>query len=200
MRSTMTLTVVMITVALLSLTLCAEAGSVSGNVTDGPGGPGISKALVVLLSGSSVAAMGKTASGGRYELTGVANGKYTIVVSASSYASKVDSINVAGDLALNVPLTKLSKSDFKNLGRVVGFVKATGNKPVPKALLLLKKGSAFVGAAAPQNATGVFELEWYAPGTYTVVATAPGYNTATYANQNITSGESLWLDVTLQPK
>ena len=200
MRSTMTLTVVMITVALLGLTLCAEAGSVSGKVTDGPGGPGISKALVVLLSGNSVAAVGKTVSGGRYELAGVAAGKYTIVVSASKYASKVDTITVGGDLVLNVPLTKHSSSTFKNLGRIVGFVKATGNKPVAKALLLLKKGNAFVGAAQPQNATGVFELEWYSPGTYTVVATAPGHNTATYANQKITSGESLWLDVTLQPK
>ena len=200
MRKTMTLTVVMITVALLSLTLWAEAGSVSGNVTDGPGGPGISKALVALVSGNSVAAVGKTASGGRYELDGVANGKYTIVVSARKYASKVDTITVAGDLVLNVPLTRLSKSDFKNLGRVVGFVKATGNKPVAKALLLLKKGNAVVGAAQPQNATGVFELEWYPPGTYTVVATAPGHNTATYSGQEITAGESLMIEVTLQPK
>ncbi len=200
MRSTMTLTVVMITVALLGLTLCAEAGSVSGKVTDGPGGPGISKALVVLLSGNSVAAVGKTVSGGRYELDGVANGKYTIVVSARKYASKADTVTVAGDLVLNVPLTKHTSSTFKNLGRIVGFVKATGNKPVAKALLLLKKGNAFVGAAQPQNATGVFELEWYPPGTYTVVATAPNHNTATYANQKITAGESLLLEVTLQPK
>lgn len=200
MRNTMTLTVVMVTIALLGLTLCAEAGSVSGSVTDGPGGPGISKALVVLLSGNSVAAVGKTVSGGRYELDGVANGKYTIVVSASKYASKVDGINVSGDLVLNAPLTKLDNSDFKNLGRIVGFVKASGSKPVTKALLLLKKGNAFVGATQPQNATGVFELEWYAPGTYTVVATAPGHSTATYGNQKIPAGESLWLDVVLQPK
>ena len=147
-----------------------------------------------------MAAVGKTASGGSYKLDGVANGKYTIVVSASSFTSKVDSITVSGDAAQNVSLTKLSKSDFKNLGRVVGFVKATGNKPVSKALLLLKKGKTVVGVAAPQNATGVFELEWYSPGTYTVVATAPGHNTATYSNQKITSGESLWLDVVLQSK
>jgi len=112
----------------------------------------------------------------------------------------VDTITVAGDLVLNVPLTKHSSSTFKNLGRIVGFVKATGNKPVAKALLLLKKGNAVVGAAQPQNATGVFELEWYPAGTYTVVATAPGHNTATYSGQKITAGESLMIEVTLQPK
>ncbi len=200
MRTYKVLTVVMMVMALLSLALGAEAGSMSGTVTAGAGGPGISKALVVLVSGNSVAAMAKTVSGGRYELPAVANGSYKLVVSANGYSSKADGITVNGDLALNVALTKLSGTDFKNLGRVVGFVKAAGNKPVPKALLLLKKGTVPIGAAQPQNATGVYELQWYAPGTYTVVVVAPGFATATYANQKISAGESLWLDVELQPK
>jgi len=200
MRTKMMLTAAIAALALLSLAASTQAATVSGKVTDGAGGPGINKALLVLLASGTPVATGKTGSGGQYTLAGVGNGAYTIVVSASGYASKVESITVNGDLTHNVPLVKLAGSDFRNLGRIVGFVKAQDNKPVVNALLLLKKGNAWVGAAQPENATGVYELKWYAPGTYTVVVVAPGHNTATYGNQQIPAGESLWLDVVLQPK
>lgn len=200
MRTKMMLTAAMAALALLSLAASTQAATVSGAVTDGAGGPGINKALVVLVSGNSVAASGQTSSGGQYSLKNVANGRYTMIVSASGYASKVDDITVNGDASATVALVKLAKSDFRNLGRIVGFAKTAGNKPVPNAVLLLKKGNTYVGAAQPENATGVYELEWYPPGSYTVLAVAPGYNTASYGNQQITAGESLWLDVVLQPK
>jgi len=186
--------------ALAMVSLSAQAATVSGTVTDGPGGPGINKALVVLVSGNAVTASGRTSGSGQLALTGVANGRYALVVSARAYASKVDTINVNGDTTVNVGLTKLARGDFRNLGRIVGFVKAAGNKPVPNAVLLLKKGNAFVGATQPENVTGVYELEWYPPGTYSVIATAPGHNSATFNDQKISAGESLMLNIELQPK
>ena len=198
MRSKMILTIAI--AALAVMCVGAQAATVSGTVTDGPGGPGINKALVVLLAGNNVTASGRTSGSGQYSLKGVGNGRYTIVVSAGAYASKTDTISVNGNSTVNVPLVKLTKSDYRNVGRIVGFVKATGNKPVPNALLLLKKGNAYVGATQPENVTGVYELEWYPSGTYTVIATAPGHNTASHGGQKISAGESLMLNIELQPK
>ena len=187
-------------VALVGLAAAAEAGSVSGTVTDSAGGQGINKALVVLVSGTTPVAAGRSASNGHYELAGVANAAYTIVVSANNYAPKADNVTVNGDLTLNVPLRKLTGPDYKSLGRIVGFVKSTANKPVANALLLLVRGNAVVGASQPENATGVYELQWYTPGTYTVIGVAPGHKTATYPGQVIAAGESLMLEVALEPK
>lgn len=198
MRTQLTLIATFAAVAIWCLG--AQAATVSGLVTDGAGGPGISKALVVLVAGNSVEASGHTNAAGQYSLANVPGGRYSMIVSANGYASKVEEISVAGDTTNNVALVKLTKSDFRNLGRIVGFVKAVGNKPVANALLLLKKGNSWVGATAPENVTGVYELQWYAPGSYTVLAVAPNYQSATYTNQQITAGESLRLDVVLQPK
>ncbi|MCD6360009.1 MAG: carboxypeptidase regulatory-like domain-containing protein [Armatimonadetes bacterium] len=200
MRTKTILIVTVTAVSLLVLSVSAQSATVSGVVTNGPGGPGVNKALVVLVAGSNIAGAAKTGANGKYRIAGVGNGRYSLIVSASGYQSKVTTVAVSGATTANVDLVKRASSDYRNLGRIVGFVKATGNKPVPNALLLLKKGNAFVGATRPENATGVYELEWYAPGNYTVVVVAPGYNTATYSGQKITAGESLWLDVVLQPQ
>ncbi|MFW6156488.1 MAG: carboxypeptidase-like regulatory domain-containing protein, partial [Armatimonadota bacterium] len=97
-------------------------------------------------------------------------------------------------------LTKQQSSDYKRLGRIVGFVRNPQGQPVGKATLVLVRGAAPVGATQPENPTGVYELEWYPPGTYSVLGTAPGHKTSKYSGRNISAGESLWLDVTLQPK
>jgi hypothetical protein len=79
-------------------------------------------------------------------------------------------------------------------------VRNAAGEPLTNATLVLLKGPNPVGVARAQAPTGVYELDWYPPASYTVVVTAPGHNPATYQGKQIAAGESLWLDVTLQPQ
>ncbi len=187
--------------ALILPTIPAQAGTVSVTVTDAATEAPLSKALVVVFGGNSVLAQGHTSNQGKW--TGNIAAQASGVVAAKDLyatASKTVSYDAEANASITFKLRKHQSSDFKTLGRIVGFVRDGAGDPIPKAtLVLLKKGTP-VGAGQPKNPTGVYELQWYNPGTYTLLATAPGHADARYENQTISAGESLWLDVTLQAK
>jgi len=185
--------------ALMTACLLAQAAPASIEVHVSASNP----VSVVLMSGSQVKAVGVVPVGsGGCLLQNLAPGKYVLVVSASAYTSvtRAVTVNDGAETELTVTLAKLTKDDYKARGRVVGFVKDANDNPVAKSTLVLMKGDSPVGATRPENATGVYELEWYAPGTYKVIAVAAGFKTGTYDGQQITAGGSTWLDVVLQPK
>jgi len=158
-------------------------------------------AVVVLMSGGQVKAVGvvpKDKNG--CLLQDIMPGRYALTVSAPFYASVTRAVTVRDDAEteITVAMSKLTDEDFQTRGRVVGFVKDANGTPVVNATLVLMKGNKPVGATRPENAGGVYELEWYAPGTYNVIVTAPGFNTAVYTGQTITAGGRTWLDVVLQ--
>jgi len=175
------------------------AASLTVTVVDAESGTPLSKAVVAVVSGDSVLAMGRTNSQGVW--TGSAAGTVRVTASKRLYASATSApIGLDADRQVRLELKKQQAADFKRYGRIVGVVRNTAGQPVGNATLVLLKGTTAVGCAQPENATGVYQLEWYPPGTYSVLATAPGHNTSKYSGQNISAGESLWLDVKLQPK
>lgn len=155
----------------------------------------------VVLFGTQIKAVGVVAAAkSGCLLQDIAPGKYTLVVSAKTYRSVARAVVVqdGAQADVTIELTKLTKEDYKARGRVVGFVKGADDNPIGNATLVLMKGKGPVGAARPANATGIYELEWYPPGTYAVIVAAPGFKAATYTGQQITAGASTWLDVVLQ--
>jgi len=191
--------ILIVSAALTLLACCAVAqptpGSIEVHVSVS------TPAVVVLMSGGQVKAVSvvpKAKNG--CLLQDIMPGRYTLTVSAPFYASITRAVTVrdGAETEVTVAMSKLTDRDFKTRGLVVGFVKDANGTPVVNATLVLMKGNRPVGATRPENATGVYELEWYAPGTYKVIVTAPGFNTAVYSGQTITAGASTWLDVVLQ--
>ena len=183
------------TVVLLTLSVLGQAapGSIEVHVA----GP----AVVALMSGSQVRVVSPVAEGKRgCLLQEIAPGTYDLVASAPGHTSVTQTVTVSdgAETEVSITLVKFTKRDYETRGRIVGFVKDTNGKPIPKAALILLKGDDPVGVARPANATGVYELEWYAPGTYTVVVGAPGYQSRSYPDQQISAGASRRLDVVLE--
>lgn len=180
--------------------LAAATVSVSVTVTDRANGTPLAKVVVVLFAERAVKAAGRTNADGAWEGHVAPTKQLTAVASKGLYTSAVRVMNATetATLQIHFQLQRQASEDFKRLGRIVGFVRGEENKPVGNAtLVLLKKGKP-VGAAQPENATGVYELKFYPPGKYTVVATAPGYRTLRTPVQEITAGGSLWLDIKLE--
>ena len=156
--------------------------------------------VVSLMSGTQLTAVDVVPKGRRgCLLQNVAPGKYTLIASASAYASVTRAVAVrdGAETGVAITLLKLVGSDYKKLGRVVGFVKDADGKPVLNATLVLIKEKKAVGAARPGKA-GVYELEWYAPGEYSVMVVAPGSISALYRGQTVRAGASARLDVVLR--
>ncbi|NLO07202.1 MAG: carboxypeptidase regulatory-like domain-containing protein [candidate division WS1 bacterium] len=187
-------------IVVLALTAgMAHAATFSITVVDKATGGPLSKALVVVMSGESVSKTAKTSNQGTWSDT-VPAGANRWVVSKTPYfcESAAISFDAQGNASVRVEMRRHSSDDYKRLGRIVGFVRAAGGQPIPNATLVLLKGNAPVGATQPENPAGVYELQWFPPGSYTVLATAPGFKSAKYAGQSIAAGESVMLDITLQ--
>ena len=191
---------VLIAATLLAAMGVAQAATVSVSVTDHASGAPLSKAIVAVVAGSSVLAVGRTGPDGTWNGSVADGGQAYVVVTKDLHTPTARQVTLSGSVSQGFALDKLSAADFTRLGRIVGFVRSASGQPLGNATLVLLRGGTPVGVTQPENATGVYELEWYAPGTYTVLATAPGYNSATYSSKLIAAGESLWLDIALQPR
>ncbi len=176
--------------------LCAAAHAAPGSIEVHVAGP----AVVTVVSGDDIVATAAVAKEARgCLLRDIEPGTYTVVASASGYASATKAVTVpdGGEAEVSLKLARLGPEDYKSLGRIVGFVKDGAGKPVTGAVLLLLKGDGTVGTARSGGPQGVYELEWYAPGTYAAVVEAAGYRRAVFRAQSVSAGASTRLDVEL---
>jgi len=186
-------------VALTAAMSVAGGATLTVTVVDMETGAALSGAVVAVVSGEAVPAAGRTNAQGVWSGT-ITGSKVRVIATKDLHVTQARAIVVGQASALRFELAQHKQEDFKRLGRIVGFARSGGGAPLGNATLILLKGTAPIGVTQPENATGVYELEWYAPGTYTVLATAPNHTSKKFANQTIAAGESRWLDVTLQPK
>ncbi len=200
MKSTHSIPIAVALLALALVAVNAQAAQITVTVTDGPDGAPINKAVVAVVVGNSVVAAGITPASGVWSAQVPDAARAFVVVAKKLYAPRAKQVTLSGRVSASFALVKFGTEDFNRLGRIVGFVRNAAGEPVTNATLVLLKGHNPVGVARAQSPTGVYELEWYQPAGYTVVATAPGYAPATYQGNQIAAGESLWLDVTLQPR
>ena len=187
-----------IVVAMVSLAVVVQAGTLTVTVTDRASGAALAKATVALVHESNVVAAGRTDGNGVW--TGPAPVAGAWVVAHKKLYAPVARQLTGEAASLSIALEGLQTEQFKNLGRIVGFVKSAAGQPLSTATLVMLREGKPVGVTQTQNASGVYELEWYPPGTYTVLGTAPGFANRPYANQQVAAGQALWLEVTLQPR
>lgn len=178
----------------------ADAQTLTVRVTDAATGASLSRALVVVADGNTVLAANQIT--GDAWTGNVTAQNVTVIAARDLYATETRTVSFAGqpNQTITFTLRKHQPEEFNRRGRIVGFVRNTAGNPLPNATLLLIRDGRPVGAAQPKNPTGVYELQWYPPGAYSVIGSAPGHASATHTGQTIAAGESLWLDIALQPR
>jgi outer membrane receptor for ferrienterochelin and colicins len=95
----------------LAQTASAQAGAITGKVTDAATGSAVGGANVQALSGTTTAASVVSAENGTYRLGGLAAGSYTVVVTKLGRAMKrVEGVTVAagGSATVNVSMTEVA--------------------------------------------------------------------------------------------
>jgi len=192
-RTSLTIALVVVVMA-GCLAVHAAPGTLEVHVSASP-------ATVVLMSGPQVKAISLVPEGVRgCLLQNIEPGDYTLAVSAPMYVSVSRAVTVHEGTCDDVwvQLVKFTRQDFAARGRIVGTVKDADGNPVVNAVLVLISAQGPLGSARPVNDDGIYELEWYPPGTYSVIAVAPGFKQATYKGLKVSAGAKTWLDVVLQ--
>ncbi|WWB87080.1 carboxypeptidase regulatory-like domain-containing protein [Priestia aryabhattai] len=153
-------------------------GVISGRVTDFSGNA-LSNATVRLLdSNQNVVGIGSADLTGNYTIGNITAGTYTIIASASGFATNTQGVTIAPDQVLsnfNIPLEE-------NPGTITGQVTSSGTgAPIPGAIVTIRSlqqgsGGIVVGTVNTDQ-QGTYLVKNLAPGEYSVTVTKMGFGT-----------------------
>jgi hypothetical protein len=160
--------------------LATATGTISGMVTNAAG-IGIANATISCSAGSAT-----TDASGAYTLS-AAQGSYTLTATVAGYQSATDSnVGVIAGAATVVSF------NLALAGTIAGSVTDLSGAAIANATISYSGGS----ATATTNASGAYTLD-VAPGTYSVTATATGYQAAMQQNVTVTAGATTPVNFTL---
>ncbi len=146
-------------------------GTINGTVTNVVTGNAISGALVELDKGNQVRYSTTTAGDGTYSISGVSNGNYIVITSASGFQTQS-----VGASIKNNQTTTVNTALVPNGGTVAGtIIDATSSLPIAGATVQIFQGQTFI-KEVNTNGSGFYSAPDLAPGNYTVHATASGYS------------------------
>jgi large repetitive protein len=159
----------------VDFTLGANAGGISGQVTDATNPAIFIAGAVVLIrsiSDGNVVATASTDQTGSYLIEHLLPGAYTVTVSAPSYADQSVGANVVSGETTGASVALLPLP-----GSIVGSVINSLGVPVTGSEINVKlmDSNQAVIQSLLANESGVFFFASVAPGVYTVIASAPGY-------------------------
>ncbi|MGG4455611.1 carboxypeptidase regulatory-like domain-containing protein [Brevibacillus porteri] len=159
----------------VDFTLEANAGGISGQVTDVTNPAVFIAGAVVLIrsiSNGNVVATASTDQTGSYLIQHLLPGAYTITVSAPSYADQSVGANVVSGETTGASVALLPLP-----GSIVGSVINSLGVPVTGSEINVKlmDSNQAVIQSLLANESGVFFIGSISPGVYTVIASAPGY-------------------------
>gem|GEM_PF-1150526 len=163
--------------------LNAQGGAVAGRVSDERGNS---------ISGVSVSIPGYSAvttdSNGRYTISGVASGTYTVTASKTGYNNGTGQATVSGNATTtcNIVLTV-------QLGSISGTVTSTLGGPVAGATVTVP---CCVGTT---DANGNYTLNNVPEGSYTVSVSAENYINGSVDNVAVTNGNNTVCNISLVP-
>jgi hypothetical protein len=160
------------------------------------------QATVVVAKGSTIVGQLLSAdTPGVYQMECVP-GRYDIVVSVPHHMTVVKrSVVVTRSSArVTVRTEAFAAADYKRLGRVVGFVTNQAGRGINDACVWLLKDKRVVGVTYSEGPHGVYELEWYEPGMYSVACSAEGCQTEDVHHVRIGAGQSSKINFVLKPK
>lgn len=154
----------------------SQLASLSGVVTD-TNGQAIRGALVTLSGGASAGMADTTDSRGRYSIARIIPDAYTVNVTAAGFVPSPDTnifLDAEEEEVLNFTLTSVGASTAGISGLVVDSL----GQPIAGARVAIT-GGPITGRADTTDVTGFYELLDLPAGTYTLRATATGFNSQT---------------------
>ena len=179
-------------VASNGVTFTTTSGSVTGTVTRAGDGVPIGGALVEALQSGIVKGSTNTLGDGTYSIANLAPGTYDMRGSAAQYATQISTgvVVVAGsattaNLSLSPP------------GTILGHVtRSDGITPIVGAIVKVFQGANVV-AKVTTNGSGDYTANSVAPGTYTVEASASGFNTSVSTVATVTANNNTTVNFSL---
>lgn len=145
-------------------------GAISGTITRASDSTAVSGATIEVLQYNVVKASTTSAANGSYTINGLQAGTYDLKVSAGGFGTALRLGNVVasgGTTTVNVALT--------NTGTIAGKV-TSGGTAISGATVKIYQSSTTVNTATT-NGTGDYSVATLSAGTYTVEASATGYQT-----------------------
>jgi hypothetical protein len=159
-----------------------QPGSISGKVTDSSG-QAISGATVSYSDGSTT-----TDSNGNYSLANVLVGSYTVTAWASGYSTaSTQNVNVNSGATTTANVTLASTAT----GTISGTVLNSSGAAIAGASV------SYSGGSTTTVGNGTYALSNVPVGTYSVTASATGYQNSTQANVSVTANITTTLNFTL---
>lgn len=153
----------------------ATTGTLTGTVTNTSGSP---LANVQITAGSASA---NTAPDGTYTLASVTAGSVTVTAALSGYQSASQSVTVSVGTDTSVPTMQLAPV---NPGGITGAVMNSAGSPIAGASVTAS------GLTSTTNTSGVYTLSNVPAGSFTLVASAPGFQPAS-ASMTVTAGNTV---------
>ena len=163
-------------------------GSIVGQVTNSSTAAAISGATVTLAPGGQTT---QTNASGSYAFTNLSPGSYTVTASATGYqpGSKTTTVNSGATSTVDLALTPLVSP-----GSIVGHVTNSSTSAAISGATVTLTG----GQSTQTDATGYYAFNNLAPGSYTVTASATGYQPG-IKTTTVNSGGTSTVDFALQP-
>ena len=199
--------------------IAGDTSSLTGKMTDQTGAT-VSNAKVALTTASGVRLGIPVNDQGVYSVTGIYPGSYTLIVSAANYADRVfENINLTAGGKLTIDAT-LRPATSEPAGKVSatereqqrsaplssqaaqktavgkGAIRGTATDqtgavvPDAKAVLTSLTGEKH---ETPVNDKGTYSFAGLAPGTYTLIVSAPNFADMPFDNITVTTGLELTL-------
>ncbi len=148
-------------------------GFIAGTVKNASTNP-IPGALIEVYDGMTVIGKGTTDANGKYNISGIPPGTYTVVASAYTYRSQSVGATVTAGMTTTVNFTLQSDP-----GTIAGTVTdATTGSPIKSASIRIFQGTTLISSALTDS-SGFYQATGIFPGQYDVVAEATGYQTKT---------------------
>ncbi len=171
--------------------LIMNPGAISGTVIDSITSNPIMNALIGVFDGSVFVAFTTTDGAGNYSVSDLAPGNYDVTATAEGYQSKTVGASVITntttivDFALDQPP-----------GAIAGTVTdaSTGN-PIPGATINILQGTTLITSILTDT-NGQYSISEFAPGNYTVIASAPNFSAAV-AGATVTAGNTTTVNFAL---
>ena len=165
-------------------------GAITGTVRDASNNPLSGATVSVSPSGQNTT----TAGNGTYTISNLAVGTYTVTASKSGYTSQVQSnvqVPSGGSATVNFNLTQGGTT-----GTISGTITdANNSNPINGATVQTTTG----GHSTTSNASDDYTLINVTAGSYTVEASATGYQTNSLSNVVVNVGQTTDADVALTP-
>lgn len=174
------------------VTFTTTAGSLSGTVTRADNSAPINGALVEALQGGIVKGSTNSLGDGTYSIASLVPGTYDVRGSAASFATQINTgVNVTAGPATTSNLA-LSKP-----GGIIGKVtQLDGVTPIVGAIVKVFQGANTL-AKVTTNINGDYIANSLAAGTYTVQASASGYDTSVSPNAVVTANNDTTVNFSL---